>query len=317
MGKASAITKVDINEEDLDGFTDKESKILIKRLTYNYKLEFSYNTKKFIGKLVGDTTIERLVFGLKNYHGKIDWIVGDKVNDAEDILIEYMNDKDAFRLKYDLDDNVKISTNLVNILSNNTELMLKDKTIDDMKIMATSKGFASIMSLINDNLDVGQVIKYKDEISLVNFARHKDVSLKLIKDEIINRNRQGTCVTSLTRRFFTEEEILQYPDIFLPVHIKDKGHLYVSSKTFKVLKTQHNLSTNWSKKLISFNTILQNTSFSDVTADQIKYLVKKTKATREEVLNGLNNFRNNTAASNKYQENLLKVLIFNTKFKEI
>lgn len=181
-----------------------------------------------------------------------------------------MTNKDASTLttyyKYENKD-VEISDELTDVFMSNVHSYMTDVQLN-----------------IVSNLSKDQITKHVDDLSL-DVLILTDMSL----DEIVEIKPKAaeTKYDISGKRFFTEEEIINHPNLFDPSVFKRNATAYMSKTTFKLLNKTWKRSQRYPAGVMDFSSIVSSVKYNYLTIKTIKYIKEKTGVTDEAVIEAM------------------------------
>lgn len=163
------------------------------------------------------------------------------------------------------------------------DVVIDDDFLDYMNKKAStynvSRNYIFAIPWIIPNLSKEQVIKHKSMIPLNQVTQRDDFTIDEIAQDILG---PGNHADLTTHRFFTEEEIRRYPELFNPERIKQNYGHYVTKDTFKMLnKAWGGKRYRYNEELTNFVRLINELSADNLTVKNLKYLKEKTGVSNE------------------------------------
>lgn len=142
----------------------------------------------------------------------------------------------------------------------------------------------AIRAIIN-NMTKEQIKKYADYITIDILAQCNNLSLKDISNLKPNEKHD---LWGSTDRFFTEEEIAEFPQFFHPYNAKYRYYLYISKDTFKKLNKAWGKRQRYVPELSDFSSICKKLRIDEFIPKNLKYLQGKTGVSNIVVIKAIN-----------------------------
>jgi hypothetical protein len=147
---------------------------------------------------------------------------------------------------------------------------------------------------------------------------NKNLTIKQISDvyENLDDGIAKKSITELTKRFFTEEEMIKYYKAFNPDDFKYNKHVYCSKETFTQLNKLWGRRFRWDADLINPEKILRRTTLQHITKESFHYIAEKTGVSTKDLLSYIQHVTIHDKTVNEFQEKLLKLVKFSKVFKD-
>ena len=160
-----------------------------------------------------------------------------------------------------------------------------DYEIDDEQFKKLFDKFGGhvFMYMIN-NISEKVIEDNIKSIHIGYLAKRQSMSLERLTELV---GKENTDLTGRVSRFFTEEEIAQYPHFFDPRVLNRRTCLYVSPDTFNLLNKTWGLRQQYNDKLQHFEAIVDGITPDAISLKTLRYLKEKTNASNEVVVKAI------------------------------
>ncbi len=155
-----------------------------------------------------------------------------------------------------------------------------DYEIDDEQFKKLFDKFGGhVFGYIINNISEKVIEEKIRSIHTVYLVKRQSMSLERMS-ELLDHAKTDM---SGSGRFFTDEEIAQYPHFFDPRALNRRTCLYVSPETFKILNKTWGTQQRYNDELQDFTTIVMSLTSDAVSVKTLRYLKEKMNVSNETV----------------------------------
>lgn len=158
------------------------------------------------------------------------------------------------------------------------------------KVLNSAKSYDDkrneIIRDISNNLTEDQIQEIIPSLSILEVASIKAVDLATVSKMVKDQN-----YSILGSRYFTDEEIAAYPNLFDPNDIKQKKiYVYISKPTWKQINAQWGRRLQYERYYEQFWSIYRSCINANIklTSNDIKYIIEKTNADFKTIVDTMN-----------------------------